>query len=325
MVEESGNGHRRAPDAWEEVQFDGQPRPPDGEAVRRAPPSVRSLLRRYGFRPRKKLGQNFLVDEDILDRTADVAEVGPAEEVLEIGPGLGTLTLRLAERAGRVVAVELDAELARIVEETVAGHDNVTVVHQDILRFSPAAYFRPRAYKVIGNLPYYVTSPILRHFLENECPPSLMVMMLQREVAERITARAGEMSLLAVSVQLYAEPKIVRLVDAGAFYPPPKVDSALLRLDLLPKPAVDVNRERFFAVVSAGFSQPRKQLHNALSQRFWMHPGQATELLREVGIDPRRRAETLSLEEWAELARAFERAGVVKPRPAEESEPPSSP
>jgi len=285
---------------------------------------VRSLLRRYGFRPRKKLGQNFLVDEEILDRTADVAEVGAAEEVLEIGPGLGTLTLRLAERAGRVVAVELDAELARIVEETVAGRGNVTVVNQDILRFAPAAYFQPRAYKVIGNLPYYVTSPILRHFLENPCPPSLMVMMLQREVAERITARAGEMSLLAVSVQLYAEPRIVRLVDAGAFYPPPKVDSALLRLDLLPKPAVDVNTERFFAVVAAGFSQPRKQLHNALSQRFWMYPGQATELLREAGIDHRRRAETLSLEEWAELTHACERAGVVKPRPPEGSEPPSS-
>lgn len=324
-MDERGNGHRRGPDDWETVDFGLPPRPPDGEGIRRAPPTVRALLRRYGFRPRKKLGQNFLVDEEILDRTADVADIGPADQVLEIGPGLGTLTLRLAERAGRVVAVELDAELARIVGETVAEYGNVTVVHQDILRFDPATYFPPRGYKVIGNLPYYVTSPILRHFLESASPPSLMVMMLQREVAERITARPGDLSLLAVSVQLYAEPKIVRLVDAGAFYPPPKVDSALLRLDLLPKPAVDVDTARFFAVVAAGFSQRRKQLHNALSQRFWMQPGQATELLHAVGIEPRRRAETLSLEEWAELTRVFERAGVIRPRPPEGSEPPSPP
>ncbi|MCL5108266.1 MAG: 16S rRNA (adenine(1518)-N(6)/adenine(1519)-N(6))-dimethyltransferase RsmA [Chloroflexi bacterium] len=310
-MNESENGHRSGPEAWDTVDFDGQPAARESD-IRRAPPSVRQLLRRYGFKPRKKLGQNFLVEEDILDRIADVADLVPGDQVLEVGPGLGTLTMRLAQRAGHVLAVELDSDLARIVGETTADYPNVTVANEDILHFAVCAHFGPRAFKLVGNLPYYVTSPILRYFLENPCPPSLLVLMLQREVAERILAGPGEMSLLAVSVQLYAEPRLVQLVDAGAFFPPPKVDSAVVRLDLLPRPAVDVNSERFFSVVAAGFSQPRKQLHNTLSQRFWMQPGQASELLHVVGIDPKRRAQTLSLEEWAELTRVFERAGVLK-------------
>ncbi|MHB1134774.1 MAG: 16S rRNA (adenine(1518)-N(6)/adenine(1519)-N(6))-dimethyltransferase RsmA [Chloroflexota bacterium] len=300
---------------WEKVDFSNASRPAP-EGVRDVPPTVRSLLRRYGFRPRKKLGQNFLVDEDILDGIAEAADLTPADEVLEVGPGLGTLTLRLARRAGRLVAVELDDDLVRIVRETVAGTGNVTVVHQDILKFDPSRYFAPRAYKMIGNLPYYVTSPTLRHFLENPSPPSLLLLMIQREVADRLLARPGELSLLAISVQLYAEPRLVRLVDAGAFYPSPKVDSAVIRLDVLPQPAVAVDTDHFFAVVSAGFSQPRKQLHNSLAQRFWMRPGQSTELLHEAGIDPKRRAQTLALEEWAELTQVFERQGIIKPSDA---------
>jgi 16S rRNA (adenine1518-N6/adenine1519-N6)-dimethyltransferase len=225
------------------------------------------------------------------------------------------LTARLADAAGRVVAVELDAELARVVAEAMASRGNVTVVNQDILKYDPADHFRPRGYKMVGNLPYYVTSPTMRHFLENECPPTLMVVMVQREVAERMVARPGDMSLLALSVQFYGEPRIVRLVDAGAFYPPPKVDSAIVRIDVYPRPAVDVEPGKFFTLATAGFSQPRKQIHNALAQRLWMQPGQAPELLREAGIDPRRRAETLSLDEWATLCRTFEQAGVLRSRP----------
>jgi 16S rRNA (adenine1518-N6/adenine1519-N6)-dimethyltransferase len=320
-VNDSDNGHPPGPEAWDSVDFDGQPAARESD-IRRAPPSVRQLLRRYGFRPRKKLGQNFLVEEDILDRIADVADLTTGDQVLEVGPGLGTLTMRLAQRAGSVVAVELDADLARILAETTADYPNVKIVNEDILHFDVCSHFVSRAFKLVGNLPYYVTSPILRYFLENRCQPSLLVLMLQREVAERILARPGEMSLLAVSVQLYAEPRLVQLVDAGAFYPPPKVDSAVVRLDLLPRPAVDVNPERFFSVVAAGFSQPRKQLHNTLSQRFWMQPGQASELLHTAGIDPKRRAQTLSLEEWAELTHLFERAGILKPgEPGEGGKP----
>lgn len=298
---------------WDSVEFSDRPRS-EGRQTQ-PPPSLRGLLRKFGFRPRKRLGQNFLADEEILGRIVDTAEVEASDEVLEVGPGLGTLTRHLAERAGRLVAVELDTQLARIVSEAMADRGNVTVINENVLDFDHARYFRHRAFKVVGNLPYYVTSPIMRHFLASDCQPLLMVVMLQKEVAERIIARPGDMSLLAVSVQYYAEPTLVRLVEAGAFYPPPKVDSAIVRLDVLPRPAVDVNQENFFRLVAAGFSQARKQLHNSLAQRFWMKPGQAQELLTQAGIDPKRRAETLSLEEWATLCRVFEEAGVLKPPP----------
>ncbi|MHB1006359.1 MAG: 16S rRNA (adenine(1518)-N(6)/adenine(1519)-N(6))-dimethyltransferase RsmA [Chloroflexota bacterium] len=272
-------------------------------------------MRRLGFRPRKKLGQNFLADEEILERIADAAEIEEGDEVLEVGPGLGTLTAVLAARAGRVTAVELDTELAEIVRSELAGRPNLEVINQDILKFDLCARYRPRGYKMVGNLPYYVTSPILRYFLESPCPPSQMVMMLQKEVADRLLARPGDMSLLTVSVLLYGEPHLVRYVEAHAFYPAPKVDSAILRIDVRPRPAVDVEPELFFTLAAAGFSQRRKQLHNALSQRFWMHAGQAPDLLREAGIDPMRRAETLSMEDWGALYQVFLRAGILKQQP----------
>ncbi len=317
----SSGGRKGRRQAWNRVEF-GERAPSDRGRGPQPPPSLRAQLRRLGFRPRKKLGQNFLADEDVLDRIVESADLAPTDEVLEVGPGLGTLTARLATRAGHVVAVELDPDLAKVVAEELRPRGNVEVVNQDILRFDLCARFRPRAYKMVGNLPYYVTSPILRYFLESECQPSLMVVMLQREVAERITARPGEMSLLAVSVQLYGEPRLVRLVDASAFYPPPKVDSAVVRIDLYAKPAVDAEPEAFFALVAAGFAQRRKMLHNALAQRFWMPAGRAPELLRAAGIDPKRRAETLSLAEWAALYDVFVREGILKLKPAGKEELP---
>jgi len=315
------NGHASKRSAWNAVRFDeGQ-----DEAARAPlpPTSIRRLLRQLGFRPRKKLGQNFLFDEDILDRIVDAAEVAATDQVLEVGPGLGTLTARLAERAAHVVAVELDPQLAQIVANELRDRGNVEVVNQDVLKFAPGDRFPAHGYKMVGNLPYYVTSPILRHFLENPCQPSLMVLMLQREVAERITARPGDMSLLSVSVQLYGDPHIVRLVDRGAFYPQPQVDSAIVRIDVYPKPVLDVEPALFFTLVAAGFAQRRKQLHNALAQRFWMRPGLPTQLLHEAGIDPTRRAETLSLEEWHRLFQVFVREGVLKSNPPPGGAPPT--
>lgn len=312
----SNDGRPRRPRDWDGVRFqEGR----NSQALVQPPPTIRALLRRLGFRPRKKLGQNFLADEEILDRIVDAADLGAGDEVLEVGPGLGTLTGRLADRAGHVTAVEIDHELAGILKESLGKRSNLTIVNQDILDFDPAASFRPRGYKLLGNLPYYVTSPILRRFLETACPPSLLVIMLQREVAERIMARPGDMSLLSVSVQLYGEPRLVRYVDASAFYPPPKVDSAVVRIDVRSRPAVDVDPELFFTLAAAGFAQRRKMLHNALAQRFWMQPGQAPDLLRRAGIDPGRRAETLSLEEWAKLYEVFLAEGILrrKGQPAE--------
>jgi len=275
------------------------------------PPRLRELLRQYRLHPRKAFGQNFLVDDHVLERIVQAADLEPDDLVLEVGPGLGVLTQELARRVRRVVAVELDRDVAAALKRILAGQQNVEIVQEDILRFDPSERLGEQRYKVVANLPYYITSPTLRHFLEARAKPSLMVVMVQREVAERIVARPNDMSLLAVSVQVYGDPRLVMVVDPSSFYPPPKVESAVVRIDLFEKPAVDVDLEKFFRVVSAGFSQPRKQLHNTLSQAIWMPAGAAKEALTEAGIDPTRRAESLTVDEWARLTRALERKGLV--------------
>ncbi|GIV77812.1 MAG: ribosomal RNA small subunit methyltransferase A [Litorilinea sp.] len=283
---------------------------------------VAQLIRRYDLSPKRSLGQNFLVDETHLDRIAAAAELSPQDVVLEVGPGLGGLTRRLAQQAGRVVAVELDDRLIQVLREELAPFPHVQIVHGDILTLDPATLVAgadalgaiPTAgsltwatYKVVANLPYYITSAVLRHLLEARLRPSLAVLMVQKEVAERICAQPGQMSLLAVSVQFYARPQMVHRVPAGAFYPRPKVDSAVLRLEVFPEPAVqDVAPERFFAVVRAGFSQKRKQLLNSLSAGLHWPKPQLQRLLEGAGIDPRRRPETLSLDEWRAICLALD-------------------
>jgi 16S rRNA (adenine1518-N6/adenine1519-N6)-dimethyltransferase len=278
-------------------------------------PSVFDLMRRYGLDPKKSLGQNFLVDESHLRRIADAADLTKDDTVLEVGPGLGVLTRHLAERAGRVVAVELDDRLIPILQERFAGQPHVEIIHGDILTLDPRALVAPAiqpsdeaadmVYKVVANLPYYITSAVLRHLLEATPPPVIAVLLVQWEVARRIMAKPGDMSILAVSVQFYAEPRIIHKIPAGAFVPRPKVDSAILRLDVRPRPAVpDVNPDDFFRVVRAGFGQKRKQLLNSLSQGLSLPKETARQLLVAAGIDPRRRAETLSLDEWARLTKA---------------------
>jgi 16S rRNA (adenine1518-N6/adenine1519-N6)-dimethyltransferase len=279
---------------------------------------VMELVRRYQIDPKRSLGQNFLVDATHLDGIAAAADLTPADTVLEIGPGLGTLTERLAAQAGSVVAVELDDRLIELLRGRFAGQPHVWIVHGDILELAPAALVFPpsdppanvidhQLYKVVANLPYYITSAVLRHLLEADVRPALAVVMVQKEVAERICAQPGEMSLLAVSVQFYAAPRIVRRVPAGAFYPPPKVDSAVLRLDVYPQPVVtDVPPARFFQVVRAGFGQKRKQLANSLSAGLARPKAEVAAALAAAGIDSARRAETLSLAEWRGAALALE-------------------
>jgi 16S rRNA (adenine1518-N6/adenine1519-N6)-dimethyltransferase len=271
--------------------------------------SIPALMRAYGLRPRKDLGQNFLADPVALGRIVDAADLTSEDTVLEVGAGLGTLTRLLAERAGRVVAVELDARLTEILQSQFSSLSNVQIVQGDVLAL-PDLGLAHLAYKVVGNLPYYITSAVLRHFLEGEPCPCLMVVTVQREVAERIVARPGEMSLLAVSVQFYSRPRIVARIPAGAFYPPPQVDSAVLRLDVERQPTValapEIDERTFFRTVRAGFAQKRKTLRNALSAGLGITAGQVEERLTGIGIDPRRRAQTLSLEEWAEIALALQ-------------------
>jgi 16S rRNA (adenine1518-N6/adenine1519-N6)-dimethyltransferase len=270
--------------------------------------SIAALLRAHDLRPRKGLGQNFLSDPVALGRIVAAADLSREDVVLEVGAGVGTLTRPLAEQAGHVLALELDAGLVGVLRDQLADLPNVKVLQGDVLRFS-VSRFPHRGYKVVGNLPYYITSAVLRHFLEKVPRPRLMVVTVQREVAERIVAEPGKMSLLAVSVQFFGQPRIVARIPAGAFYPPPKVDSAVVRVDVGEQPSVPleegIDEASFFRVVRAGFSQKRKTLRNSLSAGLGLSPVSAMEALEQASIDPRRRAETLSLPEWVDLWRVF--------------------
>lgn len=270
------------------------------------PLNIPALLRRFDLKPKKSLGQNFLVDEGALMKVTAAADLAPADTVLEIGPGLGSLTRHLAEAAARVVAVELDQNLLPPLQYVLSDSANVEVIHGDILNLQPSTFNLPSAYKVVANIPYYITSAVIRHLLEAETRPERMVLTVQKEVAQRMCAAPGEMSLLAVSVQFYSAPRIVARLSAGAFYPRPEVDSAVARLDVHAQPKLDVpDVDTFFRVVKAGFSQKRKQLRNALSAGLSLSSDAVEALLARAGIDPKRRAETLTLEEWAQLARVY--------------------
>jgi len=276
--------------------------------------SVAALLRARGLVPRKGLGQNFLADPAALERIAAAADLSSHDLVVEVGAGAGTLTRLLSEQAGRVLALELDEQLVELLREQFAGVRNVEIIPGDVLRFD-AAELAHRGYKVVGNLPYYITSAVLRHFLEKRPRPELVVVTVQREVAERIVAAPGQMSLLAVSVQFYGRPRIVARIPAGAFYPVPKVDSSVVRIDVGEQLAVElgegIDEARFFRVVRAGFSQKRKMLRNSLSAGLGLAPAVAAESLEEAGVDPKRRAETLSLEEWARVMQTLHAQGHV--------------
>jgi len=264
---------------------------------------TRRLLRQFDLRARKGLGQHFLIDGEVLKLIISAAELTPADVIVEVGPGLGVLTRELAQKAGRVIAIELDSKLAAALKQTLASFNNVTIINDDVLKLKPADLATD--YKVVANLPYYITSPVLRHFLEASAKPRLMMVMVQKEVAEAIVARPGGMSLLSVSVQFYGEPRIIGYVPAECFYPAPKVDSAIVRIDPYPQPAVAVDEGSFFELVRAGFTAPRKQLANSLAQGLGVSKAEVLSLLETAGIVSQRRAETLSLEEWARLWQVF--------------------
>lgn len=264
--------------------------------------------------PRKALGQHFLVDGRILNRLLTASDLTPPDVVLEIGPGRGALTRQLLRRAARVIAIELDAALAAALPARLGHPPHLEVINADARTVDLAALLGAATpYKVIANLPYYAANPILRRFLEMDDAyrPQLLTVMVQREVADSIAAAPGRMAMLSVAVQYYALPKLICAVPPAAFRPPPKVASAVVRLDLRPQPAVAVaDSAAFFALVRAGFAAPRKQLRNSLGQGL-RQPGSAIDpLLTAAAIDGRRRAETLSLAEWAALYRAAA-AGAV--------------
>ena len=258
--------------------------------------------------PRKALGQHYLLDQDIVHTIVDAADPTPADIVVEVGPGPGTLTKHLVAKAGRVVAIEIDPMLAAALPRRLGNPPNLVVVNDDA-RTADMSKLSPEGdvYKMVSNLPYYAAAPILRRFLECDPPrPSVLIVMLQKEVAESILASDGRMSLLAVAVHLYGTPALVCDVPASAFRPKPKVASTVIRIDTLPRPAVDVHDlEAFFEVVRAGFSAPRKQLRNSLSHGLGITPQQAAGVLEGAGLDPTLRAESLTLDHWASLHRSI--------------------
>lgn len=269
-------------------------------------------MREHGLRGDRHLGQHILVDPHAVQTIVESADLEERDLVLEVGPGPGTLTAHLAARAGEVIAVELDEHMLAPLHETLAGHKNVRIVQGDILELDLAGLVGARPYKVVANLPYYITSAILRHLLSASHRPACLVVTVQREVADRIVGRPGRrqrhkqeqrMSLLAVSVQFYGQPRIVTRIPAGAFRPIPEVDSAVLRIDTYdPLPWGVVDEALTFDLARAGFAHSRKQLRNALRLDLPDADPVIDAALARSGIDPRRRAETLSVEEWVALS-----------------------
>ncbi len=269
---------------------------------------TKGWLRRLDLKARKRLGQHFLVDRRVLEKVVSAAELTTDDTVIEVGPGLGVLTRELAQWAGRVIAVEKDDRLAAMLAQELAAFNNVKIINEDILKIEPIDLLSGREvkYKVVANLPYYITSAVLRHFLEAEPKPELMVVMLQKEVADTIVAADGRMGLLSISVWFYGRPQVINYVPAACFYPPPQVDSAVLKIGVYPRPALAVDDiDGFFGLVRAAFSASRKQLPNSLAQGLAIPKAEILPLLEEAGIIYKRRAETLALEEWQRLWQVF--------------------
>ena len=277
-----------------------------GHPIDLLPLDVSGLMKEFGLRPDKRLGQNFLIDRAALWRIVDAAGISEEDEILEIGPGLGNLTRLLAARAKRVVAVEIDQDLIPPLRKVLKPFGNVEVIAGDILELDPAKIAPASRYLVVANIPYYITSAIIRHLMESRTKPSRIVLTVQREVAQRICAQPGEMSLLSLSIQVYGEPAIVARIPAGSFHPAPKVDSAVVRIDLLPEPRIPEDViPQFFELAKAAFTQKRKKLRNSLAAMPGFDSGSAEALLNGAGIDPARRPETLSLDEWKKLVNGF--------------------
>ena len=274
------------------------------------PLNTSDLLKQYGLHADKRLGQNFLQDPYALENIVKAAEIQPTDTVLEIGPGLGSLTRYLAAGAQKVIAIELDDRLFLPLEAVIAPYQNIQLVHGDILDIELQEIIEQQDYLVVANIPYYITSAVIRHLLEAQPKPRRIVLTIQREVAERICAEPDDMSLLALSVQVYGQPLIAARIPAGAFYPAPKVDSSVLVVDIYPTPVVDENLlDTFFQLIKAGFSQKRKKLRNSISTGIRQSPTETEKLLRAADIDPKRRAETLSLEEWGKLSKQYSVSG----------------
>ena len=277
-----------------------------GDSIKQSQMDIPGLLKSHGLRPDKSLGQNFLVDPIYLDRVANAGIITKEDTVLEIGAGLGNLTRLLAAKARDVLAVELDPDFIPILQSVLTPTKNVRIIQGDILTLDLGSLFSTNEYLVVANIPYYITSNLIRHLTSSEKRPRRIVLTIQKEVAERIIARSGKLNLLGLSVQVYGAATIVSRVPAGAFYPVPKVDSVIVRVDLYPSPLISEDLlDIYFQLAKAGFSQKRKTLRNSLSGGLRLEKSIVESLLENAEIDASRRAETLSIEEWISLAENY--------------------
>jgi len=253
---------------------------------------MKEILKKHKIRPLKRLGQNFLIDKRVLEKIVNAANLSSKDIVLEIGPGLGVLTIELAKRVKKVIAIEKDRRMCEILKKVLKDYKNVEIINADILKIENC---KLKIGKLVANLPYYITSPVIRKFLEINPPTGgklkLMILMVQKEVAQRICAQPPKMSLLSIAVQFYAEPEIINYVSKKSFYPQPKVDSAIIKI--IPKPIPKINTKKFFNLVKKGFSSKRKMLKNNL--------GIKESLFEELGLNPKTRAENLAVQNWIKL------------------------
>jgi len=269
---------------------------------------LKNLFKRYKIYPSKRLGQNFLIKKEVVGKIIEAANLQKKDIVLEIGPGAGTLTQEIAQRAKKVIAVEKDKKMVVILKEMLEGWNvkNVEIVWGDILKIENGLMVKwLNGYKVVANLPFYLTAPLIRKFLESENPPKEMILVVQKEVAQRICAKSPDMNLLAVSVQFYAKPEIIDYISRNNFWPQPKVDSAILRISRICTNLPRINTNLFFKIVRSGFSQPRKQILNNLAKDLNLNKEKVKAWLLKNKIQPSQRAETLLIKDWLFLTKSF--------------------
>ncbi len=264
--------------------------------------NIKKTLKAFGVHTKKDLGQHFLIDEKALDLIVESANLTKLDRVIEVGPGMGILTRELCKKAGTVIAVELDTTMLTVVKTACIKYNNLTVENHDILKFETSTLGQ---YKVVSNLPYYITSPTIRKFLEVDNKPEELVLLVQREVAERISAKPSRMSILSVSVQFYGSPEIIGIVPRTSFYPAPRVDSAIIKIKVYKEPLFKVETKLFFRIVKSGFGEKRKQLINSLSGGMKISRDEAERWLTQAKIDSQMRAEALSMTDWDKLYQTY--------------------
>lgn len=258
--------------------------------------SIRDLLKKYNLEPKKGLGQNFLADENVLQKIVQTSDLKASDCIVEVGPGLGILTKELASKAKKVVSIELDKSLITLLNNEIATFENIELINMDALDYDPPK----ENYKLIANIPYYITSPLISHFLTNKNKPDKIVLLTQKEVAEKICAKAKKLNVLAIHVQIFGTPKIISKISAQSFYPAPKVDSAILSVDIHKEPLIESEKiQSFLKIVHAGFSHKRKTILNALTRKLADLTKEEIEIkLNKCNVSPNARAQHLSIEDW---------------------------